>query len=96
MSAKGTKYVLRLFVAGDEPNSRAARENLDRICQKHLPGRHEIEVVDVLQDFEAALQESVFVTPMLLVPEPPPRTSVLGSLNDECKVLKALRLAEEP
>jgi circadian clock protein KaiB len=90
--AGGETYRLRLFVAGDESNSRRARENLARLCEEHMKERYELEIVDVLQDFRTALADGVLVTPTLIVVAPPPRVTVLGNLSDTEKVLSALRL----
>ena len=90
--AGGETYRLRLFVAGDEPNSRQARENLVRLCEEHLERRYELEIIDVLEDFRPALQDGVLVTPTLLLVAPPPRVMVLGNLSDTPKALRALRL----
>ncbi len=90
-AARG-KYVLVLFVAGREPNSVKAENNLRKICKEHLPGRFEIEIVDVLKDFQSALDSNVFVTPMLILAQPLPEARVAGNLCDEKKVLAALRL----
>ena len=89
------KYILRLFVAGDKPNSKQARENLTQFCERYLNKRYEIEIVDVLEDFKAALENNVFVTPALIVVAPPPRTTILGNLNNTKKVLAALRLRRD-
>jgi len=86
-------YRLRLFVAGDEPNSRQARENLAWLCEQHLKERYELEIVDVLEDFRPALQDGVLVTPALIVVAPTPRVTILGNLSDTEKALRALRLA---
>ncbi len=83
-------YRLRLFVAGEEPNSRQARANLERLCMEYLTGRVEVEIIDVLKDFRAAVAERVLVTPALIVSYPPPRTVVLGNLSDTSRVLAAL------
>ena len=91
-SAEGELYVLRLFVAGDERNSRRAKANLARICRTHLEGRCEVEVVDVFEDFQAALDERVLVTPSLILAAPLPRATVVGDLSDTDSVLAALRL----
>ena len=85
-------YRLRLFVAGDAPNGVLARDNLGKLCAEHLAGRHELVVTDVLQDFRAALEHRVLVTPTLLLLAPPPRVTVVGTLADTPKVLAALRL----
>jgi circadian clock protein KaiB len=86
-------YRLRLFVAGDAPNGVLARDNLAKLCAEHLAGRHELVVHDVLQDFRAALEHRVLVTPTLLLVDPPPRVMVVGTLADTPKVLAALRLS---
>jgi len=83
---------LRLFVAGDEANSRQARLNLERLCQEHLNGSAEVEIIDVLKDFRAAVAERVIVTPALIIGAPPARTVVLGNLSDTPRVLAALGL----
>jgi circadian clock protein KaiB len=85
-------YQLRLFVAGDAPNGVLARDNLEKLCAEHLAGRHELVVTDVLQDFRAALEHHVLVTPTLLLLAPPPRVMVIGTLANTSAVLAALRL----
>jgi circadian clock protein KaiB len=86
-------YRMRLFVAGNEPNSAIARESLNRICSSYLNGNCQIEIVDVLEDFRPALEENVLVTPALVITEPGPRTVIFGNLADTGKVLAALKVA---
>ena len=87
-------YLLRLFMAGNGPNSQKALANLCSLCQEHLEGRHTIETVDVVQDFEAAVRDNILVTPALILVAPLPRVVVLGNLSDLPKVLAALRVSE--
>jgi circadian clock protein KaiB len=89
----GDKFRLLLFVAGNEPNSQQARENLTHLCEGHLQGRYELDVIDVFKDFGTALEEGVLVTPALIRVAPLPRVTVLGSLSDTQRVLDALRLS---
>jgi len=84
------RYQLKLFVAGDEPNSRKAREILERLCEAHLKGNYTLEVVDVLEDYQAALDDNVLVAPTLIIMAPPPPATIIGSLADTRKVLDAL------
>jgi len=91
-SRKEKMYILKLYVANDEPNSRLARENLRHICNEHLKGRCQIEEVDVLKDFGAALKYRIFITPALVLVAPEPRAVVVGNLVDREKVISALRL----
>jgi circadian clock protein KaiB len=85
-------YRIILFVAGDERNSRVARENLARLCAKDLQGRCDVEIVDVLENFAAALEHQVLLTPCLLWVEPPPGAMIIGNLSDLERVRSALHL----
>ena len=86
-------YLLRLFMAGNGPNSKQALANLRSLCQEHLNGRCTIETVDVVKDFQAAVRDNILVTPALILIAPLPRVMVLGNLSDSPKVLAALRLS---
>ena len=85
-------YAFRLFVAGNEPNSIEARQNLARLCEKYLKGRHRIEIVDVLKNTAAAIRHHVLVTPTLIAIEPERVVTLLGNLSNTRHVVAALRL----
>ena len=85
-------YTLRLFTADDESNSKQAKENLERLQQTYLKWPHKKEFVDVLEDFQAALENNVLITPCLILVSPPPRVTIFGNLSDTERVLSALRL----
>lgn len=87
-------FRLRLYVAGELPNSLRARENLRQICEEHLDGRYTLEVVDFLEEPARALQDGVLVTPALVRLEPQPQRTVVGSLSDTAAVLMALDLTD--
>ena len=86
-------FFFRLYVAGDTQNSLQARTNLNALCQSHLAGRHEIEIVDVLRNPERALADGIFMTPTLLKIAPGPSRKVIGTLSDQKQVLLALGAA---
>jgi len=90
--AQGETYILRLFMADNESNSRQALENLERLQETHLKMPHKKEIVDVLEDFQMALENNVLVTPCLILASPLPKVTVFGNLSDTEKVLAALRL----
>jgi len=97
VKAKGTEaldetYVLRLFMADNEPNSKQALENLKQLQETHLKMAHKKEIVDVLEDFQTALENNVLVTPCLILASPLPRVTIFGNLSNTEKVLAALRL----
>jgi len=93
-SGRRGHYLLRLFIAGNGPNSKQALTNLRQLCQEHLKGRCTIETVDVVKDFAAAVRNNILITPALILIAPLPRVVVLGNLSDRQKVLLALRLSE--
>lgn len=86
--------MLRLYVAGQSPNSTLAAANLAAICQRHLTGRHTLEIVDVLQEPQRALTDGVVVTPTLLKISPSPEVRIIGALSETGLVLLALGLKQ--
>jgi hypothetical protein len=86
---------MMLFLAGDEPNSRAARANLQKLCDQCLAGRAVIEIIDVLVDYRKALEYRVLITPALVVLHPAPITRIVGTLADMEAVLTALQLSSK-
>ena len=84
--------VMQLYVAGGAPNSVAARANLEAICQRHLKGNYQLEIVDVFEQPLRALADGVIVTPSLIKLAPLPAARVVGNLSDTSKVLLALGL----
>ena len=84
--------VMRLYVAGDAPNSVAARTNLRLLLASHDPSIHSLEIVYCLRDPMRALREGVLVTPTLMRLEPEPVCAIVGSLSDSARVLEALGL----
>ncbi len=88
-------YHLLLFVAGGEPNSLKALAALEHL-RKMIPEQNcRIEVVDVLQDYSAAVAQRIMVVPALLIESPPPRRLIVGSLADDDKVLASLGLSRK-
>ena len=86
-------YVLRLFITGASPNSIRAVENLKVICEEHLPGRYELEIIDIHQQPELAEGEDVIALPLLIKKSPLPERRMIGDMSDTERVLKGLNLA---
>ncbi len=81
---------LRLYVAGDAPNSLRAIANTRAICDEHFPSGHELEIVDFLKHPQRALEDGIIVTPTLLKLSPLPALKMIGNLSDTSQVLLAL------
>jgi len=82
--------VLRLYVAGNAPNSAQAVANLEAICREYLAGAHDLEIIDVLEHPERAMAAGILVTPTLTKLYPSPAIQVIGNLSDKSKVLPAI------
>jgi circadian clock protein KaiB len=86
----GAKLLLRLYVAGNAPNSLRAIANAKAICDQHFPSEHDLEIVDLLEHPRRALADAIIVTPTLLRLSPLPVQRVIGNLSDTNQVLLAL------
>jgi len=89
-STANAALVLRLYVAGNAPNSVIAIANIEAICDVNFPAAHEIQIVDMLQNPLQALADGVIVTPTLLRVSPLPACRVIGNLSDSAQVLRML------
>jgi circadian clock protein KaiB len=92
MSDPSPEYVLRLFVAGTTTRSVRAIANLRRICEQHLSGRYNLEVIDVYQNPELAKEVQVFAAPTLIKELPLPLRQFVGDLSDTDKVVLGLAI----
>ncbi len=84
--------MLRLYTAGQTPRSLAAYKNLKRICEEHLPGRYEIEVVDLMQNPRLAKEDEIVAIPTLVRKLPDPLRKIIGDLSDVDRTLVGLQL----
>ena len=89
---KSTTWLLRLYVAGQTPKSIAAVNNLKRICETHLKGLYQIEVVDLLVNPQLAKGDQIVAVPTLVRQLPPPVKKIIGDLAKEERVLIGLDL----
>lgn len=91
---KNGHYVLRLYVSGLTPNSARAIANLKALCDEHLAGRYELEVVDVFQQPELARADQIVAVPTLVKRLPPPVRRLIGDLSKKERVLVEFDLRE--
>ena len=84
---------LRLYVAGASPKSLKAFANLRALCEEHLAGRYEIEVVDLVVTPLLARKDDIVAIPTLVRQLPAPMRKVIGDLSDTARVLVSLQVA---
>ena len=85
--SKNKKYVLRLYIAGATPKSTEAILNIKKICDEHLKGRYELEVIDIYQQPLLAKDEQIIAAPTLVKSLPPPLRRFIGSMHDVDRIL---------
>jgi circadian clock protein KaiB len=86
------EWNLRLYTAGQSPKSLRALENLKKLCEEHLEGRYEIEVVDLLKQPHLARADQIFAIPTLVRQLPVPIRQILGDLSNTERALVGLDL----
>ena len=83
-------WQLRLYVAGQTPNSITAFANLKRICEEHLEGKYQIEVIDLLVNPQLAMGDQILAVPTLVRKLPSPIKKIIGDLSNTERVLVGL------
>jgi len=86
------KYVLKLYVTGMTPRSMKAVMNIKEICEEHLRGRYELEIIDVFQQPVLAKGEQIIAAPTLIKKLPMPIRKFIGDMSDTEKILIGLDL----
>ena len=85
-------WELRLYVAGPTPKSVAALQNLEKICEEHLAGRYQIEVIDLVKNPQLAQGDQILAVPTLVRKLPVPIRKIIGTLSNTERVLVGLDL----
>jgi circadian clock protein KaiB len=86
------KYVLRLYISDSTPKSERAVVNLKRVCEEHLKGRYDLEVIDIHNHASLARNEQIVAVPTLIKRLPAPLQRLVGDMSDLNKVLFGLDL----
>lgn len=85
-------WKLLLFVAGQSPKSLMAYSNLRKVCDSHLAGRHDLQLVDLSKEPAMAKLHKIVALPTLIRESPSPQKRVIGSLSNIDKLLHDLDL----
>jgi len=84
---------LRLYVAGQTPRSIAALANLKQVCEERVPGKYQIEVIDLLKKPQLASGDQILAVPTLVRSLPQPIRKIIGDLSNKEKLLIGLDIA---
>ena len=85
-------YVLRLYVTGTTPRAMRAVVNIRRICEEHLEGRYDLEVIDIAQHPTLAAGEQIIAAPTLIKKLPHPLRRFIGDMSQTERILLGLDL----
>lgn len=85
-------YVLQLYIAGLTPRSTLAVERIRTICDRYLPGRFELTIIDLYLNPEEAMRAQVIVVPTLIKRHPTPMRLFVGDLTDDRMILRCLNI----
>ena len=88
----GEEWKLRLYVADQTPKSLTAFANLRRLCEEHLKGRYQIEVIDLLKHPELAQRDQIIALPTLVRQLPEPIKRIVGDLSNSRRVVVGMDL----
>src|SRR5882724_6429944 len=89
-STRGNFWELRLYIAGQTPNSIAAITNLKKICEDQLKGKYRIQVIDLLKKPQLAKGDQIIAIPTLVRRLPPPVKKIVGNLSKTERALVGL------
>ena len=90
------RYVLRLYVTGMTPRSTEAFATIKALCEERLQGRYELEVIDIYQHPQLAIDEQIIAVPTLVKLLPAPLRRLVGDLSNQERVLLGLDLRRKP
>lgn len=96
LSVKPVPWLLRLYVAGETPNSLTAFSNLKNICDEHLAGHYRIEVIDLTKAPHRAHDDQIVALPTLVRKLPEPVKRVIGNLSNVERVLVGMEVPTKP
>src|SRR5262245_41837495 len=89
-------YSLRLYITGTTRRSAEAVASIRALCEEHLKGRYDLEVIDIYQQPRQAMSEQIIAAPTLVKRTPLPPKRLVGNLCDRNKVLLGLNLRSIP
>lgn len=75
-------YRMILFIAGKEHNSLITKTNLLEFCKSNLKGFYELEIIDVLENYQAAIENNIVAVPTLIIKEPLPEKTIVGVIDN--------------
>lgn len=93
-SAAPAIYVLRLYVTGPSSVSARAVVNARKVCEDHLKGRYQLEILDVSENIDLAMRDQIIAAPTLIKFAPPPLRRFIGDMSNAESLMKGLNVSQ--
>lgn len=93
-SADQEKYLLKLYISGMTPAATRAITNIRKICDEYLPGRYDLDIIDIYQQPVLAKGEQIVAAPTLIKKLPEPLRRIIGDMSNKDRVLLGLDLRQ--
>ncbi len=91
--AQHDAYLFTLYVAGTTPRSARAIVNVRAICEEHLAGHYQLQIVDITNQGKLAMREQIVAVPLLVRERPLPIVRFVGDMSDKARIVAGLELA---
>ncbi|HEX5223443.1 MAG TPA: circadian clock KaiB family protein [Verrucomicrobiae bacterium] len=88
-------FVLKLFITGMTSHSLAAISSIKKICEQHLSGQYELEIVDLYRQPARAKKHQIVAAPTLIKEQPLPMRRMVGNMSDEARVMDGLNVKKK-
>jgi circadian clock protein KaiB len=85
-----SRFVLKLYVSGMTSRSRQAIDNIHKLCEEHLAGRYDLQIIDIYQQPELAKGEQLIAAPTLVKKLPLPLRKIIGDMGDPGRIMMVL------
>lgn len=89
-------YQFKLFIAGINPGSIRAIENIRQICDNYLPGNYDLEVIDIYQQRQIAKEMDIIAVPTLIRTYPGPEKWIVGDMTDTLEIISVMEIRTKP
>lgn len=92
MSTREKKYKLKLFIAGVNPASIKAIENVKYLCEEYMKDGYDFEVIDIYQQKQLLKDMNIIAVPTLIREYPRPEKRIIGDMSETKNLIKVLEI----
>jgi circadian clock protein KaiB len=84
----------KIYITGYTPKYKSILNRLNSDFNKSFNDQYSLEVVDILENAEQAIEDNILVTPTLIKVSPEPTKRIVGDLSDSARIMQNMGIAE--